>query len=179
MTAPVLNRAWSQTVWVQPSPFRLLLPMSLIGLSAYLLIGFTMACMVMALTYAVLRCYPDAFAGEGRVQQAGRVPAGGLVRQGGRARLNGLMRQGERLSQPLARGVRLRADGRWQYYASPQAAPVPCRPLRLRYALLWCRIEVVDAEGYRHALVVWLHRLSPEQRRRFNALCVHGVREVA
>lgn len=70
-----------------------------------------------------------------------------------------------------AQGVRLNPDGSCQYYASRDAEAISCHLKSLRHALFWCHLVLQSDDGRSYQLVLWLHRLDSQQKRRFNALC--------
>ncbi len=75
-------------------------------------------------------------------------------------------------------GLAINPEGDCQYYPSINANSVSCRLVSARHALFWCYLVLQSEDGKSHRLVLWLSSLSPQQRRRFSALCHNWSQEV-
>ncbi|NLA51369.1 MAG: hypothetical protein GX860_04465 [Alcaligenaceae bacterium] len=77
-----------------------------------------------------------------------------------------------------AQGLAITPEGDCQYYPSADANAISCKLVSARHALFWCHLVLQSEDGKSHQLVLWLSSLSPQQRRRFSALCHNWSQEV-
>lgn len=75
-------------------------------------------------------------------------------------------------------GLAISPEGDCQYYPSTNASAISCQLMSARHALFWCHLVLKFDDGKSHQLVVWLGSLSPQQRRRFGALCHNWSQEI-
>lgn len=78
----------------------------------------------------------------------------------------------------VTRGLFLSPEGDCRYYPAIDGVAIACKPVSVRHALFWCHLVMQDEQGKRHQLVIWLHRLQPQEKRRFNALCHNWSQEI-
>ena len=72
----------------------------------------------------------------------------------------------------------LSPEGDCRYYPSVGGAAISCKPISVRHVLFWCHLVMQAEDGKRYQLVVWLHSLKPQEKRRFNALCHNRSQEI-
>lgn len=75
------------------------------------------------------------------------------------------------------RGLSLTPEGACRYYASPSAAVQHGRLASIRHAFFWCHIVVQLDTNKREHFIIYLHQLSEQLKRRFNALCHNWSQE--
>lgn len=77
----------------------------------------------------------------------------------------------------------------WALYLSPEgvcryyppvsgATAIICKPIAVRHALFWCHVALQSDDGQCYRLVFWLHCLTSQEKRRFNALCHNWSQEI-
>lgn len=74
-------------------------------------------------------------------------------------------------SPQLGSRLYLSPEGDCRYYPYAQEAGILCKIISVRHALFWCYLVIQSDQGKRYPLVFWLYSLTPQEKRRFNALC--------
>ena len=75
-------------------------------------------------------------------------------------------------------GLSISPEGDCRYYPSRDAEAIDCQLISVRHALFWCHLVLQPDDGKSYQLVVWLHSLNPQEKRRFNALCHNWSQEI-
>ncbi|MDO5667780.1 MAG: hypothetical protein Q4G44_08165 [Alcaligenaceae bacterium] len=81
-------------------------------------------------------------------------------------------------SSKTAWGLSLSPEGECRYYPDIDQVGIVCQPVFVRHALFWCHLVMQAEDGKRYQLVIWLHRLQAQEKRRFNALCHNWSQEI-
>ncbi|NLJ51149.1 MAG: hypothetical protein GX342_03245 [Alcaligenaceae bacterium] len=76
-------------------------------------------------------------------------------------------------------GLFLSPEGDCRYYPSQTTPAITCKVQSVRTALFWCHLVLRAEDGQRHQLVVWLHSLTPQEKRRFSVLCHNWSQEMS
>ncbi len=81
-------------------------------------------------------------------------------------------------------GLSLSPEGECRYYPydsrreGTRTAAIRCKPIVVRYVLFWCYLLLQAEDGKRHQLIICLHTLKAQEKRRFNALCHNWSQEI-
>lgn len=150
MSSPVLNRVWYQSLEIKPSAYAIFFKAGLIWLTVLLFFGFITACLIASLLFVFLKAHaPKAI-----------------------WRLS-LSPEGDCRYYPA---VDATIDGARDGVTEGRA--IRCKPIAVRYVLFWCHLLMQGEDGKRHQLIICLHSLKAQEKRRFNALCHNWSQEI-